>query len=356
MSSHPDSANAMMRRLGRSARAKASLALDESPVGDRFAHAGTTALRTLRASPTYLPTEPPTEFRVLAFGKTETKKGAYLVSDQGAAIMAAFAEHGTDLVPIDYEHGQVIAPDKGRAIAAGWFRPEVREDGLWATEVHWTPAARKHLSDREFRHISPAMLVDQDTGEVKRLINVALTNLPATVDAVPLVAHDDGHTTPPEKDTIRMDTLLKTLGAADEAQAVKIVTTFNQIASELKSLTGASSIDGIVANVKALSELPAKVAALETEVASARETETARKREALITELSEAGKLTPGLFSWAATQSLDSLKAFGDAAPVHSVASEPAVEAEPAKVLSDSDREAFKLMGLTDDEIAAEVK
>src|SRR5688572_17610368 len=105
--------------------------------------------------------EPPTEFRILSKGENSSLKGPVVFDDQSAKLVpAAFANHGTDLF-IDYEHKSVLptpAVDGGKA--AAWFKPEVRNGELWASEVKWTPTAEDAIRNREYRYFSPFVLHD----------------------------------------------------------------------------------------------------------------------------------------------------------------------------------------------------
>jgi hypothetical protein len=119
-----------------------------------------------------------------------TLKGTFILTDEGAReVMQRYVEHGTDL-HFDYEHLS-IEPEKNAnpelAAAAGWFDLELRPDGLWATNIRWTPRAEKMLRDGEYRYISPAFHADEE-GQIHELVNVALTNLPATDNLNALVA------------------------------------------------------------------------------------------------------------------------------------------------------------------------
>ena len=131
--------------------------------------------------------EPPREFRIFPFGRVETTKGVFLFDARSAtSVMERWREWGNRLF-IDYEHGALNPHNAGPAPAAGWFDLEVREDGLWAVNVDWTPRAREMLAQGEYRYFSPAFEVDEE-GRIIALINIALTNLPATKRMEPLVA------------------------------------------------------------------------------------------------------------------------------------------------------------------------
>lgn len=132
---------------------------------------------------------PPTEFRIFTAGDVSTTKGNFKFDSQAAkAVMAAYDMHGIDLM-IDYDHASLSdSPvDASRsARAAGWFQPEIRNGELWAVNVKWTPAADAALRAKEWRFMSPAFATSE--GRVTRLLNVAITNLPATRNLQPLMA------------------------------------------------------------------------------------------------------------------------------------------------------------------------
>jgi phage I-like protein len=116
--------------------------------------------------------------------------------DAVAEVLEAFETHGTDIV-IDYEHqslGGSYASPNGQAPAAGWIqrlwtvRPEEAEAsaGLWA-EVRWTEAAREKLAAKEYRYLSPVVVVRKSDRRVIGLHSAALTNKPAIVGMRPIV-------------------------------------------------------------------------------------------------------------------------------------------------------------------------
>lgn len=133
--------------------------------------------------------EPPKEFRIFAFGTTETENGAYVFDKEAAeAVLADRARRGID-TSLDYEHASLKDPPPPEgAPAAGWYDLELREDGLWATNVRWTPRALEYLKNGEYRYTSPAFYIDKKTRRVTKFINIALTNDPAHRDQEPLVA------------------------------------------------------------------------------------------------------------------------------------------------------------------------
>jgi hypothetical protein len=134
--------------------------------------------------------EPPAEFRIFAAGAFETSKGQFIFDKEAcSSVLAAHKDQGIDLM-LDYDHASLDSgtPDPSQSgKAAGWFDLEVRNGELWAVNVRWTPPAREAIARKEWRYMSPAFKASED-GHVLELLNVALTNMPATKRLTPLVA------------------------------------------------------------------------------------------------------------------------------------------------------------------------
>jgi hypothetical protein len=133
---------------------------------------------------------PPTEFRIFARGPVKTRKGEFVFDEIAAhRVTSEAADFGNEF-PLDYAHAMFsgYAPNPAEAHkAAGWFRPSLRNGELWATAVTWTESARTYLKNREYRYISPTF--EHEDRRITRLLNVALTNVPATHGLEPLMAH-----------------------------------------------------------------------------------------------------------------------------------------------------------------------
>jgi len=110
-----------------------------------------------------------------------TDCAAYRMTRAAAERLRAAVAARTADVPFDYEHQTLNALDNGKpAPAAGWFHGlEIDATGVYATGVKWTPAAQQMIESGEYRYCSPLFRYDQRTGEILKLINVALTNTPA---------------------------------------------------------------------------------------------------------------------------------------------------------------------------------
>lgn len=270
--------------------------------------------------------KPPTEFRILGAGTTETTKGPVRMNARaGSHVMAKLRELGRDRLNFDYGHAQLgFMQSYEAARSAGWFSVEVRGDELWATNVEWTPTAARALSDREFRYFSPALMLDRESGEVRELINIALTNIPATKHQKPLVA---SQTTPPEQPT--MDPELKALLASLSLSSI------TELAAKVGSLTSDNA-----KLVKAAGELQAQLSAATAELGAFRTAAAKAEKADYVAQLSTAGKLPPALRDWAMGQDMTVLRAYADAAPVLTPGTAPttAPTTAAATTLSDEER------------------
>ena len=303
--------------------------------------------------------EPADSFLIFPKGAMSTTKGVFVFDDVAAElVMAAYEQHGIKQLPIDYDHGMLGGqPSADSSSAAGWFVPAVAEAGLMATNVEWTPRAKQMLKDREFRHYSPAFDVDMSESiavmsdgkavegyRVTRLVNVALTNLPATHGQIPLVAnalkHDtNGHKPAPsaQKELENME-LVKLFGLSSEAEVAQ------QATQLLSAVDGANTLADVLACINDLKAGAAKSIELAQRVAVLEAEKLSSERDALIANLSEAGKAPPSIHGFLRTLSLDQVQSFGDCAPI---AGGPAVSGdaiEPAIVLSADDEHILTLM------------
>lgn len=271
---------------------------------------------------------PPAEFRIFPQGEFDTRKGKFLFDDEAAAsVMANYQDQGTEM-HMDYEH-RSLQPGSPESPAACWFKPELRDGELWATDVRWTPRAEQYLKGKEYRYFSPAFDAQKGSGRVMRLINVAVTNLPATKHLNPLVAASDKEppvmVMDPERETCKtqLSAVLKILsdgdGDSDEAlkSAMKALhetlstqlgvvqtTATTQVAAredsaavllreEVKSLTGKQDPADIRGTLMAWRQAHEQVTALGAQVAELRKSERLREFDAALVEGKRDGKVPP---------------------------------------------------------------
>lgn len=199
-----------------------------------------------------VPVEAPGRIKVHPWGLAKSTSGESIVdADAVAAILAAFAEHRVDL-PIDYEHqtlgGEYAAPN-GQAPAAGWIKSleAVPGDGLYAN-VEWTKAGAAAIAEKEYRYLSPVLLVRKDDRRVIKLHSVALTNKPAIAGMAPIV----------NKEFVAMsEDLLERcrwfLNLPTTARETEIMNEFEKLMSQLREMAGvAANTDqqGVLAALK----------------------------------------------------------------------------------------------------------
>lgn len=128
----------------------------------------------------------PTEIKILPLGLVKNTHQDFLVDDASCeSIIQQFKGRKLDLV-IDYEH-QTLKDIQ--APAAGWIK-DIRKgtDALIAT-VEWTKKAAEYLQNKEYRYLSPVVLVR--AGKAIAIHSVALTNTPA-IDGMYAIVNSAG--------------------------------------------------------------------------------------------------------------------------------------------------------------------
>lgn len=309
--------------------------------------------------------EPPTEIKLFGKGTTATTKGPVVWDDEARKATAkAFEDSGLDLLPFDVGHGMIFGMTPESHKAFGWFKPDAREDGLYATGIEWTSAGSAALQAREFRFFSPAILLDDESGRVMELINVALTNIPATRGQAPLVASAVVPPTQPKpKEQQNMSVLLQLLAvlAVSEEQAVERVRNLRDLDARLLTATGAPDTESAFARIDELGRtnvaLTAKCSNLELEALKV-------KRCAQCDELTATGRLAPSMREYALTVPESQWEAFERGLPpaspsgqaLHRVPGQgPTPPTSPNPTALSSDERAMCLqVGITEEAYLAE--
>ena len=128
----------------------------------------------------------PREVRLFRWGKNATTKGVFTLTRESAnAALADYNAQGHALT-WDYDHATFTSADPQHRIAAGSCRLAVRDDGLWAVDIAWTADAARDIAAGKWVFCSPALKFNAKR-EITGIRNVALTNIPATHDAAPLL-------------------------------------------------------------------------------------------------------------------------------------------------------------------------
>lgn len=127
------------------------------------------------------------EFRIFSFGLVRTDKGDFQFTRKDAELLLEDRE-GRPRVTFDYEHQALKADTADEMIGAGSCLLEVRDDGLWAVDVQYTPKARQQVENGERIYFSPAFFATKNGKHIIQLINIALTGTPAMKDLGTLIA------------------------------------------------------------------------------------------------------------------------------------------------------------------------
>ena len=139
----------------------------------------------------------PTSIRLFKVGSNPDCRGLDVEYDPGDAEQIVKANTRADgTVCFDIAHGtlpspgDVTTPEQHKSV--GWGKLRADGTGVWLDDIKWTPDTVQQLMLREWRFISPGFNVSGDADSNKpvklsTIISVALTNIPATVDAQPIV-------------------------------------------------------------------------------------------------------------------------------------------------------------------------
>lgn len=127
--------------------------------------------------------EAPEYIRVLPLGYVSSEKGDFIVDAESFDMMKTYMEHRAIDIVIDYEH-QTLRDMQ--APAGGWIKNLfLKNDGIFA-KVEWTQKAKEYLKNKEYRYLSPVVLVRKSDRKVSQLHSVALTNTPAINGMIPI--------------------------------------------------------------------------------------------------------------------------------------------------------------------------
>ena len=127
--------------------------------------------------------------------------------------------------------------------------------------------------------------------------------------------------------------VLALLGCDSEAEAVEHIRKTESILSDLETALGVGA-DGLGASARALKLRAEQGDKAVVELSELRAKAESEARDRLVAELSEAGKLPPALHGWAKSQSIESLRIFGEHAP--RLVEPSAAPTAPPAVTSDS--------------------
>ena len=285
----------------------------------------------------------PNEIKIIPLGKVTTTKGDFIVDKLSFdEINEWFLKRKIDIV-IDYEHQTLLNME---APAAGWIKSlKLGEDSIIAS-VEWTEKAKQYLVNREYRYLSPVVLVRKSDGRAIQIQSVALTNTPA-IDGMFAVCKDIGNK---EEDKMDLKELAKMLGLPEDSsedvvmEAIKKAiqpkpqdTSQDGEKKEDNPSQGVDRKEELVANSTILgllnldskattAEVAAKILSLgtgntnvEAELMQLKQNIAEKEANEIVGKALDSGKITPAQEEWARTYALNDKKgfeAFVEKAPV----------------------------------------
>lgn len=118
----------------------------------------------------------PEEIKLLPLGMVHNQKMDFKVDDESCEmIIRQFKGRRLDLV-IDYEHQTL---ENIQAPAGGWIKDIWKGTDALVAKVEWTPKAKEYLLNKEYRYLSPVVMVRKNDRKAVSIHSVALTNTPA---------------------------------------------------------------------------------------------------------------------------------------------------------------------------------
>jgi phage I-like protein len=188
----------------------------------------------------------PEEVKLLPLGLVKSQKGNFHVDESSYRSMRnQFKNRNIDLV-VDYEHQTL---ENVQAPAGGWIKDLIlKNDGIYA-KVEWTNKAIDYLKNKEYRYLSPVVLVTKSDNKAVILHSVALTNTPA-IDGMEAIINSLNNSI--KGDGI-MDEFDKAKKTDEISQNAELSEKMFQVAIEL-GLKKDSNIDEILQAIKKLKE------------------------------------------------------------------------------------------------------
>jgi phage I-like protein len=300
---------------------------------------------------------PPEWVHLIPAGTFSGRDGRGPFTLDAQAVLDAFAANGADL-PIDYDHQSLTADEKaGPVPAAGWIKElQSREDGIWA-RVEWTPRAAELLANKEYRYLSPVFRYQAKDGRVVALSGAGLTHNP-NLYLQAAASRKESHAMEELLERLIYMLNLPVTSTPDEVAAAlqkiidRLKTAEAAAANAAKELAAAQAREPDPAQyvpVAMHKQVSDQLAALQAEIAR-------REAEAAVEAAMSARKVSPGMKDWAlayASRDLEGFKAFVAAAPeIVAEGAHRRTESAHGVVLTDEDRLAAKLLGMTEEAFA----
>ena len=250
-----------------------------------------------------------------------------------AGIIRQFKARRLDLV-IDYEHqtlSDVQAP------AAGWIKDLYPGEDALMARVEWTKKGREYIANKEYRYLSPVVLVKKADQHAAVFHSAALTNTPAITGMFAIINSDALSIEEEEEPRMELSALIELLGLEEgtaEEDVLKRIKELTQQAAE-EGQGGQEGKEGpakegtqLVANKTVLDllglpedarteDVTARImafkagdSALQRRVAELEKQAASQKAEELVGLAMKDGKLSPAQKEWAVAYALSDPKGF----------------------------------------------
>lgn len=313
-----------------------------------------------------LPSEAADQIELIPVGvfKTADPRVAMILDDPEGVIARSLAVAPGNVLPIDFDHRSFRPPVDTRA--AGWITALMVQGDRIMASVEWTDAGRAALADRSYRFLSPVFKTDKLTRQVMLIEGAGLVNTPALPQLRQLAFKE-----------IDMDPFEKIAGMlglpADDPDAVEtrinaLINGETQLASviEAAGIEGDDSVRQICARLDKEPSTPDPASYVpmsmfqdtQRELASIRTELDGGKVDDAIEAARAAGKLTPGMETWArelASKNLAAFQSFAASAPVL-LSGTRVIEGKPEpkpQALTKEERQICSQMGLSEDTFLA---
>lgn len=223
----------------------------------------------------------------MPLGLVKSQKGDFVVDMESFDLMKKyFKGRMLDLV-VDYEHQTL---DNVQAPAAGWIKDiDITSDGIYGN-VEWTPKAQEYLKNKEYKYLSPVVMVRKSDKKAVQLHSIGLTNTPAIDGMTPIVNSLGNDPEPPQEGTNNIEQLIEAL---KKMLSLSPDATFGDISKKISELLNQNQT------------LELKVNAMQIE---------AHKKEVddLVLVAMKGGKLIPPQKAWAERMALKDIDGFRD--------------------------------------------
>lgn len=330
--------------------------------------------------------EVPTEIKLLPLGHVHSQKGDFEVDDESCSLIEkAFWDRGIDIV-VDYEHQTL---ENIQAPASGWIKEIAKTDEAIVAKIEWTSKALEYLKNKEYRYLSPVVIVRKTDNKAIRLHSVALTNSPAIDGMYAIVNSDNIESVSAEKtggNIMELEMLVKLLGLESGATEEDVAKALEKAVGNVKTEDsptadkgGGGSNTEVVANNTILGllglhgtakteDVAASILALKAggtntagEILALKEKIEKKEADEAVLLAMKSGKIAAAQKEWATAYALKDPAGFAgfiDKAPaVVPIEKLSLVDApNPSEKITDNELKVLKEMGLSDTDIEKYVK